>query len=98
MPPRFYRIRVSPELGPSWSARFEDLTLRSTPGLTELSGLLADQAALHGILTRIRDLGLTLVSLESHDAPPSPPVVTECGVTDDSSPVRLGPGAQHGGD
>jgi hypothetical protein len=65
---RTYRIRVGGRLGAEWSAWFDGLTVTGLPdGETMLSGLVADQAALHGILNRIRDLGLVLLSLSSPD-------------------------------
>jgi hypothetical protein len=62
--PTFYEIRVEGHIGDSWSSWFEGLSLHhETNGETVLRGCLADQAALHGVLTRIRDLGLPLVSV-----------------------------------
>jgi hypothetical protein len=59
-----YKIRVEGHLGPPWSAWFEAMTITNLPhGEAELTGTLADQAALHGVLLRIRDLGLPLVSV-----------------------------------
>ena len=59
-----YNIRVKGHLGPTWSDWFEGLTITNLPhGEAELIGTLADQAALHGVLLRIRDLGLPLVSV-----------------------------------
>jgi hypothetical protein len=60
----YYEIRVRGELDGHWSAWFEGLTL--TPlgdGETLMAGEIPDQAALHGILAKIRDLGLPLVSV-----------------------------------
>jgi hypothetical protein len=71
VPKNFYRIRVMGRLGDLWGAWFEGLTLRHLPcGQTELAGSL-DQAMLRGILDKIGDLGLQLVSLEQvqGDAP-----------------------------
>jgi len=66
--PMLYHIRVKEALSPEWAAWFDPLTIESQPdGETLLSGALSDQAALHGVLIRIRDLGLTLVSLYSVD-------------------------------
>ena len=59
-----YEIRVRGQLDSHWSAWFEGLTL--TPlenGETLIAGPIQDQAALHGILAKIRDLGLQLVSV-----------------------------------
>ncbi len=62
--PMHYHIRVKETLSPEWAAWFDPLTIETQPdGETLLSGALSDQAALHGVLIRIRDLGLTLVSL-----------------------------------
>jgi hypothetical protein len=59
-----YEIRVKGHIGASWSAWFEGMTIRHTEGgETVLSGPLADEAALHGVLMRIRDLGLPLVEV-----------------------------------
>jgi hypothetical protein len=64
MPPDWYEIRVEGELPSDWSSWFEGLDITSgPPGESVLSGPLADQAALHGVLTKIRDLNLKLVSV-----------------------------------
>jgi hypothetical protein len=58
-----YEIRVQGHLAADWSDWFEELTIcQKSNGETVLSGSL-DQAALHGILTKIRDLGLALVAV-----------------------------------
>jgi hypothetical protein len=68
-----YRIRVRGELGAEWSGWFAGMELQTEPGaVTLLVGRLPDQAALHGVLTAIRDLGLELVSVESFASPASP--------------------------
>jgi hypothetical protein len=58
-----YQIRVAGLLDPSWSEWFEGLTLSFTADETTLTGPLPDQAALHGVLNKIRDLGLVLLSV-----------------------------------
>jgi hypothetical protein len=59
-----YEIRVAGHLDARWAAQFEGLALRhEVDGTTVLSGLIPDQAALHGRLQRIRDLGIPLVSV-----------------------------------
>ncbi len=64
--PEYYEIIVKGHLDPRWSEWFERLQLTHLEGdLTLLSGSLADQAALHGLLEHIRDFNLTLVSLSS---------------------------------
>lgn len=66
------RVRVQGELGAAWSEVFPDLALTPGPdGTTEISGELIDQAALHGLLATIRDLGLSLDSVET-TADPEP--------------------------
>ncbi|NIQ92104.1 MAG: hypothetical protein GWN93_25235, partial [Deltaproteobacteria bacterium] len=61
--PASYEIRVAGHLSANWAARFEGLSMRHEPeGETVLSGSL-DQAALHGVLVKIRDLGLNLISV-----------------------------------
>ncbi len=61
--PAIYQIRVKGVLDPSWSDWFDGFTITSTEDETELTGLVVDQAALHGILTKINDLGLSLTSV-----------------------------------
>jgi hypothetical protein len=59
-----YKFCVKGRLGPEWSAWFEGLEVRSLPnGETVLVGPVMDQAALHGILRKIGDLGLPLLSV-----------------------------------
>ena len=70
--PDYYEIRVKGRFELPWSDWFAGLELIQLEGdETLLSGLLADQAALHGVLNRIRDLNLTLLSVSSQ-ASPSP--------------------------
>lgn len=67
----FYEIRVAGHFDPPWSDWFAGLELTSLAGgETLLCGPLPDQAALHGVLKRIRDLNLTLISVSSR-VPPS---------------------------
>lgn len=59
-----YHIRVAGYLDDDFADWFDGLTLsHSTDAETSLTGAVADQAALHGILARIRDLNLTLLSV-----------------------------------
>ncbi len=61
--PDLYEIRIEGHLSASWTARFEGMSSQHEPeGETTLSGRL-DQAALHGALMRIRDLGIKLISV-----------------------------------
>jgi hypothetical protein len=60
----YYEIRVEGHLGLSWSRWFEDMAIRhEASGDTVLCGSLRDQAALHGVLNKIRDLGLPVVQV-----------------------------------
>jgi hypothetical protein len=62
--PRQYQIRVEGLLGDQWSAWFEGLTITPAEnGDTLITGWVADQAALHGLLKKVRDLGLPLLSV-----------------------------------
>ena len=58
-----YEIRVKGILDGRWTAWFEDLQVTSDGDETVICGPVADQAALHGVLTKVRDLGLFLVSV-----------------------------------
>ena len=62
--PIVYQIRIQGHLGPGWSDWFEGLTiLLEDDGDTLLTGPVVDQAALHGLLRKVRDLGMPLISL-----------------------------------
>ena len=64
-----YEIRLTGHLDARWAAWFDGLTVRhESDGTTVISGQVADQAALHGLLQRVRDLGLPLVSVTRVDA------------------------------
>ena len=61
----FYEVRVQGVLDESWSAWFGGLEVRPLDGgVTVLRGPIRDQSALHGLLIKIRDLGLPLLSVE----------------------------------
>lgn len=71
--PRQYQLRVEGRLSDQWSEWFEGLTITPAEnGETLITGWVTDQAALHGLLKRLRDLGLPLLSLNPLD--PAPPV------------------------
>ncbi len=68
--PTAYRLRVAGHLDQHWSAWFGDLQLtHHDDGTTELTGVVSDQAQLHGLLTKIRDLGVALISVAVIDPP-----------------------------
>ena len=60
-----YEIRVEGHLDTRWAAWFDGLALTwETDGITLIAGSVVDQAALHGLLQKVRDTGLPLVSVE----------------------------------
>jgi hypothetical protein len=60
-----YRVRIRGHVDPGWSDWYDGLTVtRADDGTTELDGPLVDQAALFGLLARLRDLGATLLLVE----------------------------------
>ena len=68
--PARYRIRIRGHVDPAWTTWFDTLTVtRAEDGTTELAGPLVDQAALFGLLARLRDLGATLLLVERQTAP-----------------------------
>ena len=80
--PPVYQMRIKGRLGRLWSEWFEGMTLTwDDDGDTLLTGPVVDQAALHGLLRRVRDLGMPLLSVtvvESHTP----------GDSDDAEPSR----------
>jgi len=67
-----YEIRLVGHLDTHWTAWFDGLTVSdASDGTTVISGQIVDQAALHGLLQRVRDLGVTLVSVNRLDRDPS---------------------------
>ena len=66
-----YEIRLTGHLDARWAAWFDGLTVsHEGDGTTLISGPIADQAALHGLLQRVRDLGLPLVSVTRDETDP----------------------------
>jgi hypothetical protein len=72
-----YEIRLKGHLEDRWVAWFDGLTLtHESDGTTTIHGPIVDQAALHGVLQKVRDLGLPLVSVTQVQAePPAVPPV-----------------------
>jgi hypothetical protein len=67
--PGLYQIKVRGRLDESWSSWFDDMAVTTECGhdgrtVTTLTGTVSDQAALHGLLSRIRDLGLPLLLVQ----------------------------------
>ena len=70
--PVVYQIRIKGQLDSQWTDWFEGLTITlEDNGDTLLTGLVIDQAALHGLLKKVRDLGLPLISVSPLE--PGPP-------------------------
>jgi hypothetical protein len=70
--PVVYQIRIKGHLGSQWTDWFEGLTITlEEDGNTLLTGPVIDQAALHGLLKKVRDLGMPLVSVSPVEPGPS---------------------------
>jgi hypothetical protein len=73
-PVQHYEIRVEGRLSPRWSAWFDELVVEpEAHGTTVIRGPVADQAALHGLLQKLRDVGIPLLSLTRVHRKPSEP-------------------------
>jgi hypothetical protein len=69
--PAYYEIKVKGQLTEQWSDWFDGLTVTSEAnGETVLSGWVRDQAALHGVLMKVRDLGITLLAVTRIESKP----------------------------
>ncbi|HEV7648502.1 MAG TPA: hypothetical protein VGP26_10100 [Actinophytocola sp.] len=69
-----YEIRIKGHLAARWATRFDGMTLTTTnDGATVLKGPVVDQAALHGLLHKVRDTGLPLLSVTQLDTDPDDP-------------------------
>lgn len=69
-----YEIRIRGHLEPRWASWFDGLTLTQDPdGTTVIRGEVVDQAALHGLIQKVRDIGLPLVSVTSTATPSKEP-------------------------
>ena len=67
-----YEIRLKGHLDTRWAAWFDGLSLtHASDGITIIHGPIADQAALHGLLQKVRDVGLPLVSVICVDPDPA---------------------------
>lgn len=61
----FYEIQVKGYLDARWNELFDGMSIAWQDNVTTISGEVADQAALHGLLARVRDYGLVLISVKS---------------------------------
>jgi hypothetical protein len=69
LPPAIYEIRIAESLGSTLSQRFEGFTIRPESEETILSARIVDQSALYGVLIQLRDLGLSLLSVNRIEKP-----------------------------
>jgi hypothetical protein len=84
-PPVVYQFRIKGHLTGQWTDWFEGLTITlEEDGNTLLTGPLIDQAALHGILKKVRDLGMPLLSVNSAEPGPRDMSTVKTQQTDDS--------------
>ena len=77
---KIYQIRIEGPLDQQWTDWFEGLTItQEEGGTTVLTGAIADQSALHGLLKKVRDLGIPLVSVNRIETAgsPNPDQITE---------------------
>ena len=81
--PALYEIRVKGHLDDRWADRFEGMTLtREDNGVTLLTGTVADQAGLHGLLRAVRNLGmhlLSVINVQSRDSSRNPHIQSSKG-------------------
>ena len=77
--PTVYRIVVRGELSPRYAPAFEGMTLATGDGQTAIIGPVIDQAHLHGLLNRVGDLGLDLISVNPTLEPAAPTPVGQRG-------------------
>jgi hypothetical protein len=88
--PMAYQIRIAGQIDARWSEWFEGLTITSDDGDTLITGPVVDQATLHGLLKRVRDLGMPLVSVSPVEPGPATTLGTgPAGVTGVTSDVGV---------
>lgn len=85
-----YEIRIKGHLSPRWATRFDPMTLTAQDdGTTVIEGPIVDQAALHGLLTKLGDLGLPLLSVTQADpAAPTDPIPPAAPSTEARQPPK----------
>ena len=66
--PTDYQIMVKGKLGSQWADWFDGMAIESEGDVTTLTGQVLDQSALHGLLVRVRDLGLPLISVKCFES------------------------------
>ena len=89
--PTTYQIRITGQLDSRWADWFEGLMVTLDGGDTLITGPVVDQAALHGLLKRVRDLGMPLASVSPVESgPPTTRGTGQAGVSDVTSNVGVG--------
>ncbi len=84
--PGWYESRLKGHLDARWAAWFDGMTFtHEGDGTTRLHGLVADQTALHGLLQRVRDLGLPLLSVRQVDPKEASETETDADTDHDAS-------------
>lgn len=84
-----YQIRIKGHLGADWSDWFDGLAITlQDNGETLLSGPVADQAALHGLLRKIRDLGMVLISVMCMQPGQADAIASRCAAEKGDTPLR----------
>lgn len=72
VPPQIYQIRIKGQLDKGWADWFEGMTVtQEDNGISLLTGPVIDQSALHGLLKKVRDLGLPLLSVNIIEIAPA---------------------------
>ncbi|WP_353952575.1 hypothetical protein V6K52_03770 [Knoellia sp. S7-12] len=83
-----YEIRIQGHLGSRWATLFEGMALSTDPdGTTVLKGPVVDQAALHGLLSKLRDIGLPLLSVTQLDTETQSPSASPLNTPRATSPT-----------
>jgi hypothetical protein len=88
--PTVYQIRITGQLGSRWADWFEGLTITLDGSDTLITGPVVDQAALQGLLKRVRDLGMPLVSVNPVESGSSTLGTGQADVADAKSGIGLG--------
>ncbi|HEY5275557.1 MAG TPA: hypothetical protein VIK38_03315 [Coriobacteriia bacterium] len=89
--PTVYQIRITGQLDSRWADWFEGLTITLDGDDTLITGPVVDQAALHGLLKRVRDLGMPLVSVSPVESgPPSTLGTGQADVANAKSEIGVG--------
>ncbi|WP_323102161.1 hypothetical protein [Intrasporangium sp. YIM S08009] len=85
----WYEIRLQGQLGAHWASRFDGMSLAPLEdGTTVLRGPVADQAALHGLLRQLGDIGIPLLSLHRQDPDTTAPQSAATAATAATPPTR----------